>query len=227
MRRLGYQRYVAHGTDIGARVSGDLAIHNPDGVLAHVATDPSALALIGGMLPEESEEMTESQRRRLDGAAGGRQAGRPQIPDPVHAAAHARIRAERFTSRARLIVEEVQGVDQPAAELPEDAVDRDHLLTNVSIYWFTGTGLAATFIYEAAHAERDWGASSPAPTGVAVFGADETARYALNRDGHVEHWSEFDRGGHFRPWRHQTCSWRTSGSSSATFGDAVVRPAFP
>ena len=40
MRRLGYQRYVAHGTDIGASVSGDLAIHNPDGVLgAHVATD--------------------------------------------------------------------------------------------------------------------------------------------------------------------------------------------
>lgn len=26
---------------------------------------------------------------------------------------------------------------RPAAELPEDAVDRDQLLTNVSLYWFT------------------------------------------------------------------------------------------
>ncbi len=27
----------------------------------------------------------------------------------------------------------------PGAELPEPALDRDHLLTNVSIYWFTAT----------------------------------------------------------------------------------------
>ena len=121
MRRLGYQRYVAHGTDIGAGVSGDLAIHNPDGVLgAHVATDPSALALIGGMLLEESEEMTESQRRRLtELRAGG---GRPGIPpDPVHAAAHARIRAERFTPSAQLawIVEKFASGPTPPPSSPK------------------------------------------------------------------------------------------------------------
>ena len=31
----------------------------------------------------------------------------------------------------------------PAATLPEEAVDRDQLLTNVSIFWFTGSGATA------------------------------------------------------------------------------------
>src|SRR4029453_3617217 len=45
-----------------------------------------------------------------------------------------------------------------SAELPEDAVDRDQLLANVSIYWFTRSGAsAARFIYETAHAAADWG----------------------------------------------------------------------
>jgi hypothetical protein len=37
----------------------------------------------------------------------------------------------------------------PACELPEDAIDRDHILTNVSINWFTGTaGSSANLYYE-------------------------------------------------------------------------------
>ncbi len=43
----------------------------------------------------------------------------------------------------------------PAADLPEDAVDRDQLLTNMSVYWFTGTGASsAHFIYDASHANN-------------------------------------------------------------------------
>ena len=96
------------------------------------------------------------------------------------------------------IVEKFKEWTNPAAELPEDAVDRDALLTDVSIYWFTGSGAsAAHFIYEASHADRDWGAMSPAPIGMAVFAADDILRHALNRDGHIAHWSEFERGGHF------------------------------
>jgi epoxide hydrolase len=95
-------------------------------------------------------------------------------------------------------VEKFKEWTNPAAELPEDAVDRDQLLTNVSIYWFTGTGAsAANFIYETAHAERDWGATSPAPIGMAAFAADDVLRYVLDPDGQIAHWSEFERGGHF------------------------------
>jgi hypothetical protein len=96
------------------------------------------------------------------------------------------------------IVEKFKEWTNPAAALPEDAVDRDQLLTNVSTYWFTGTGAsAAQFLYEAVHAERDWGATSNTPTGYAVFAAEDVVRRAMDPEHKVEHWSEFQRGGHF------------------------------
>ena len=77
MHRLGYERYGAHGGDIGAGVSGDLGIHDPDRVVgAHVNTDPTALALIGGMLPDETEDLTDAQKRRLRELRGWEADGR-------------------------------------------------------------------------------------------------------------------------------------------------------
>jgi hypothetical protein len=35
------------------------------------------------------------------------------------------------------------------------------------------------------------------PTGVAVFAADTTIRSLMDPSGEIEHWSEFDCGGHF------------------------------
>ena len=200
MHRLGYERYGAHGGDIGAGVSGDLGIRDPDRVVgAHVNTDPTALALIGGMLPDEAEDMTEAQKDRLQElrAVGGRRSGYLQIQTtrPQRSRTGSAIRR---SFQLAWIVEKFKEWTSPAADLPEDAVDRDQLLTNVSIYWFTGTGTsAANFLYEAAHAQRDWGAMSPAPAGMAVFADDNMMRYVLNGDGHIAHWSEFESGGHF------------------------------
>jgi pimeloyl-ACP methyl ester carboxylesterase len=200
MHRLGYERYGAHGADIGAGISGDLGIHDPDRVVgAHVATDPSALALLGGMLPEESDDMTVAQKRRLAALRAWEADGRGYLQiQSTRPQTLAYGLADSPAAQLAWIVEKFKEWSNPAAELPEDAVDRERLLTNVSVYWFTGTGTsAASFIYEAAHAERDWGAVSPAPIGMAVFAADEMMRYVLNPDGQIEHWSEFDRGGHF------------------------------
>jgi pimeloyl-ACP methyl ester carboxylesterase len=200
MARLGYERYGAHGGDIGAGVSGDLGIHAPESVVgAHVATDPTALALIGGMLPDESDAMTDAQKARLgvlrQWEADGRgylqiQTTRPQTL--------AYALADSPVGQLAWIVEKFQEWTNPAFALPEDAVDRDQMLTNISIYWFTGTGpTAANFIYEAAHGEKDWSAVSPAPTGMAVFAADNLLRYVLDPDGAIGHWTEFEAGGHF------------------------------
>jgi hypothetical protein len=35
------------------------------------------------------------------------------------------------------------------------------------------------------------------PNGVAVFAADHSIRALVDPAGHIQHWSEFDRGGHF------------------------------
>ena len=106
------------------------------------------------------------------------------------------------------IVEKFQEWTDPAATLPEDAVDRDQLLTDVSIYWFTGSGASsAHFTYEgmqafAAFVRESGGsaklASAPGtPVGVAVFAGDFSVRSALDPDGAMASWTEYDRGGHF------------------------------
>ena len=199
MGRLGYPRYGAHGGDIGAGISGDLGGLDPERVVgAHVITDPMALALLD-FLPAELDGLSEAEaaslRRLRQYGQDGRgylqiQGSRPQTlaygltDSPV--------------GQLAWIVEKFKEWTDPAMQLPDEAVDRDQLLTNVSIYWFTRSGAsAAQFLYEAAHAVREWGAPAPAPTGFAVFGEGSLVRRVLDPEHKVEHWSEFDRGGHF------------------------------
>ena len=97
------------------------------------------------------------------------------------------------------IVEKFKEWTDPATDLPEDAVDRDQLLTNVSLYWLTDTaGSSARLYYEGA---QSWGQIpvpfSDVPTGVAVFPMDITIRNIAEREHNIVHWSEFGRGGHF------------------------------
>ncbi len=107
------------------------------------------------------------------------------------------------------IVEKFQEWTDPAAALPEDAVDRDQLLTNVSIFWFSGAGASSAHaVYEGMQAYRQMVAqqagdstaheAAPAgpPSGVAVFAADSTIRSLFDPAKRM-HWSEFERGGHF------------------------------
>jgi microsomal epoxide hydrolase len=89
-----------------------------------------------------------------------------------------------------------------SASVPEDAVDRDQLLTDVTVYWVTGTAnSSARLYYEFARSGASWGRVEPStvPTGVAVFPremAPPIRRFA-ERSNNIVHWSEFDRGGHF------------------------------
>lgn len=86
----------------------------------------------------------------------------------------------------------------PAAPLPHDAVDLDHLLTDVTLYWVTGcAGSAAQLYYEVRATEQGPRPRSTVPTGVAVFPTDPAIRRVAEREHHLVHWTEHDRGGHF------------------------------
>jgi hypothetical protein len=94
-------------------------------------------------------------------------------------------------------VEKLREWTDPARELPEDAVDRDQLLTNVSVYWLTGSGASsAQFCYEFSHA-GEWPEPSATPQGWAVFGDAGIIRRLVDPEQAIAHWSEYDRGGHF------------------------------
>jgi len=196
MHRLGYHRYGAQGGDTGAVVSPELGRTDPDHVIGvhvnNLGTFPSGD-------PAELADLTEADQARLAFMdKWGREMSGYAIIQSTRPQTLAYALTDSPAGQLAWIVEKFKEWTDPAAELPDDAVDRDLILTDVSVYWLTGTaGSAACIYYEGA---RTWGLArpkSPVPTGVAVFPNDTTIRPLAERDHNVVHWSEFSRGGHF------------------------------
>ncbi len=203
MRRLGYERYAAQGGDFGAVVSLGLGQVDPQHLIgAHVnllfappSGDPAELAGLSepdqarlARLPEFIATMSGYMKL---------QSTRPQTlaygltDSPVGQLAWIVEKFREWTDSARV---------------PEDAVDRDQLLTNVTIYWLTATaGSSAQLYYELAEflpISAAGGLPQPnnVPLGVAVLPHDlfPPVRRLADRDfPNILHWTEFDRGGHF------------------------------
>ncbi|MCM2579374.1 epoxide hydrolase family protein [Streptomyces meridianus] len=206
MERLGYRRYGAQGGDWGSAVSRELGRIRPDRVVGvHLnlipgtaaVTEPTAETLAGLDSAERARtlaswERTREWNRDRQGYADI-QSTRPQTlayaltDSPVGQLAWI---AEKF----------MEWTD--SQDRPEDAVDRDQLLTNVMLYWLTGTaGSSARIYYERAHADY-WGAPpepSTTPTALAAFPQENfiPLRHIADRTNNIVQWSEFDRGGHF------------------------------
>ncbi|MGW2287521.1 epoxide hydrolase family protein [Streptomyces phaeochromogenes] len=201
MRRLGYERYGAQGGDLGALISPALGRIAPESVIGvHVNAASVGFIPLGPVAEDVQAELTDRERQSL--AAIGRftsdgfgynvlQSTRPQTlaygltDSPV--------------GQLAWIMEKFKEWTHSSAELPEDAVDRDTLLTNVMLYWLTGTaGSAARMYYENGHS-GDWFpvTRSEVPTAVANFGEDVAIRRWTEETNTVVRWTEFDRGGHF------------------------------
>jgi epoxide hydrolase len=201
MRRLGYERYGAHGGDIGAGITGMLAsIESKHVVGAHVNSDPTSFIILGAEIPIDASSLSDVERdhierlqRHFQGEGKGYlllQSTRPQTL--------AYSLTDSPVGQLAWILEKFNEWTHPGAALPEDAVDCDQLLTNVSIYWFTRSGAsAAGFLYESAHSEEGWVPPSDVPQGMAVFNADPILRRVMDPQRTMAHWSEFDEGGHF------------------------------
>ncbi|WP_435592488.1 epoxide hydrolase family protein [Nocardia sp. bgisy118] len=95
------------------------------------------------------------------------------------------------------IVDMFQRWTNPAIELPEDAVDRDALLTNVSLYWFTKTFASSIRLYGEGEAWGGAAKNSGVPTAAAIFPGDLSIRPIAEEQHTIVRWTEFDRGGHF------------------------------
>ncbi|GAA4262851.1 epoxide hydrolase [Dactylosporangium darangshiense] len=196
MNRLGYHRYGAQGGDTGAIVSPELGRVDPAHVLGvhvnNLGTFPSGD-------PAELVGITEADQARLAlMTTWGRDMSGYAIVQSTRPQTISYALTDSPVGQLAWIVEKFKEWTDPAAALPEDAVDRDLILTDVSVYWLTGTaGSAARLYYEDA---RTWGQAQPrssVPTGVAVFPNDITIRPLAERDHNLVHWTEFSRGGHF------------------------------
>ena len=94
-----------------------------------------------------------------------------------------------------------------SGKVPEDAIDRDRILTNVMLYWLTGTGASSAHFYfdnaellPTAKTPPPPPPPLPTPVGIAVFPHDPgqpIRRFAERGLENIVQWNEYDRGGHF------------------------------
>lgn len=196
MAQLGYDRYGAQGGDVGAFVAPDLG---------RVATDHVVGIHVNNLVTfpawDGSDDL--SAWSDADKARAGTMQEWHQDKSGYAMIQSTRPQTLAFglndspAGQLAWIVEKFKEWTDPARALPEDAVDRDLLLTNVSIYWFTATAGSSARLYKES---SKWGATatkSGVPTGVALFPGDVTIRAIADKEHNIVHWSEFDRGGHF------------------------------
>ncbi|MFF0344200.1 epoxide hydrolase family protein [Kribbella sp. NPDC004875] len=194
MHRLGYERYGAQGGDTGSVVSPLVGQFDPDHVVG--------VHINGGLAypelqPGDVDQLDEVERERLAVAERLRAVGtgyadlqgtRPQTVSYGL--------SDSPAGQLAWILEKFWEWTDPDRELPEDAVVLDHLLTDVSIYWFTNTSATSANLYYENRGVADR-IRPGVPTGVAVFPTDPAIRRVLERRHRIVHWSEFGRGGHF------------------------------
>ncbi|MEU4743255.1 epoxide hydrolase family protein [Actinosynnema sp. NPDC023658] len=198
MTRLGYERFAAHGTDIGTGTTLRLAALHPERVIGtHIGCDRRWLGLVGDKFPYpdglSDDEIAQIEAVRTEDAAErGYLEMQNHRPDTIGAAltdspvGQLAWIAEKFRTRG-------------ASRTPDESVDRDQLLANISLYWFTRSGASsAQFYYEGEHSGLDYFVMAPdVPSGWAVFDTHPLLRRAMDPWNAIGHWSEFTEGGHF------------------------------
>jgi microsomal epoxide hydrolase len=198
MAGLGYDQYAIQGGDWGSMLCRHLADLDSGHVLGmhlncFVSLAPGA--------PDDRDDLTPHEQRQLARADEYMASGN----------AYAFINGTRPQSLAYGLVDSPVGLLAWITEKFwawtdhdgnfEDAVSRDDLLTNVSIYWFTATaGSAARMYYESmATMSVLPPATTKVPLGIASFpGEVVMGRRRWIEEGHdLVHWQDYDRGGHF------------------------------
>lgn len=217
MRRLGYDRYGVQGGDLGAYLAPEMAKAAPDAVVG--------VYVMGGLgfpterdVPDMSADELATYHEMQKWAGTG----------VDH---HALLRAAPQTfahawndSPVGLLAWLIEKFKQftITVELPDQAIDRDLLLANATLYWLTDTsGSSSWFMYEST--ETTWPeGQSLVPSGVYGGGPDLWRRLA-ERDNTIVHWPQGNPGGHFVAMEEP----HAVAADLRTFFDLVVPRALP
>ncbi|WP_249159523.1 epoxide hydrolase family protein [Bradyrhizobium tropiciagri] len=203
--RLGYARWVAQGGDWGSAITHAMASQRPAGLLAAHVNLPLVVPAIRPANPSEEERQAlDDIEHFLDQMAGyaDQMNTRPQTigyalnDSPLSLAMWMYEKFWEWTdNRGR----------------PEDALTRDQMLDDISLYWFTGTGASSARLYweGVGSTIRDNGFFSSArassdpidlPMAATIFPA-ETFRppraWAEAAWPNLFYWNTVDHGGHF------------------------------
>ncbi|MEV1295905.1 epoxide hydrolase [Pseudonocardia sp. NPDC049635] len=194
MSRLGYQRYGTQGGDLGAYVAPAIAEADPKRVVG-VHIDGG----IGFPTEDDVAEMTDDERAEYEQMlawSGGGVDHHVLLRKAPQTFAHA-----WQDSPVALLAWMLQKFQEftPMAKAPDDVMDRDHVLTNVSLYWFTGTVASSSWPMYDGLVDGGFGwpkGQDKVPTGV-YAGGSELIRRLAERNNLIAHWPNDNPGNHF------------------------------
>ncbi|MFD7306755.1 epoxide hydrolase family protein [Promicromonospora sp. NPDC059942] len=194
MRRLGYDRFLAHGGDWGGVITTILGGRFPEhviGIHTTVAQPPPGLST-DGLTPAERAWVEDSRDfwgRRA--AYAKQQASRPQtigyslVDSPVGLLAWILDKFAEWTDTQ----------DSPFETIPVDSV-----LDDVTLYWLTATGASSARIYAESHAALDPGLRVDVPSAITTYPRDIERwprPWAQERFRQIVRWTTPEAGGHF------------------------------
>lgn len=197
MARLGYTRWLAQGGDWGAAVTTAIgAMQVPGCVGLHLnmpiaRPEPEDLASPG---PDEQRALAAIQHyQQWDSGYSTQQRTRPQtigyslVDSPVGLAGWIYEKMWAWTDNSGM---------------PEDALSRDAMCDNLSLYWFTAAGASSARLYW-----ESFGSFAPVkielPIAVSQFPKEiipAARKWAERVFPNLVHWGDMDKGGHFAAW---------------------------
>jgi pimeloyl-ACP methyl ester carboxylesterase len=209
MHRLGYDRYVAQGGDVGAGVTDAMSRQAPAGLIG-IHTNLLVPALNGPMPTNTEEERAAAAQIATFQQSGNgyfvEMATRPQtigyalLDSPIALAAW-------------MVDHDTDAYYKIAAAFvdgkPSGNLTRDHILDNITLYWLTGTGASTSRSYwEAYGPDAPAAGHKPQPPSTIPFAFTtfpgeiwRTPRSWVEASyPNVSYFHEVDKGGHFAAW---------------------------
>ena len=196
MSVLGYPRFGAAGGDIGSGVSRYLGLDHPDRVVAVHRTDAGVPVFAGDPADLAPQERAWIEAVAAWGAAEGAYAAMHRTKPQTAAFGL----TDSPAGLAAWIVEKLRAWSDCDGDV-ERRFTKDEILTNVTLYWLTGTIGSSMRMYNAnaaippaQHARR-----VEVPSGFSLFPGDiaRPPRAWLERTANVVRVTEPPRGGHF------------------------------
>ncbi|MFE3741339.1 epoxide hydrolase family protein [Streptomyces sp. NPDC059134] len=191
---LGFERYAAHGGDLGAGITSRLGEAHPEAVVGiHLTAvaGPAARDAAGATAEERAYLDSVAEWSAEEGAYLHQQSTRPLTLSYGL--------ADSPTGLLAWIVEKYRTWSDCGGDLSSRFGD-DFLLTQASLYWFTGT-ISTSFrpYYEYARGLTRRVERVDVPTAVALFPADlaQPPRSWAERTYRVTRYTRMPRGGHF------------------------------
>jgi pimeloyl-ACP methyl ester carboxylesterase len=196
-KELGYPRFAAAGGDIGSGVTRYLATIHPELLVGIHLTDIGILRDL--LAPSGRTDLSEGELRyrssaaewiAREGAYMSLQSTKPQTL--------AYGLSDSPSGLAGWIVEKFRAWSDCGGDL-DRSFTKDELLTNIMIYWVTGTiGSSTRMYFENSRTLPPIGHIN-VPTGIALFPADilPPPKESAERRMQMSRWTSLPRGGHF------------------------------